>query len=447
MALQHLSFLVGKHFALRRVHELCEVRQRKWSLAGPLAPLDADEIRRLLAALVGRHLLVREADGSYSVHPAVRDHFSRRGGLSDSEAWHELIRWHLFSLVQRPGKHRPEDAGTLDVVEEAIHHACAAGRAEEGLRLYREVLGGVRHLAWKLGEVTRGLRIFRGFQPCPDDWELAWYLRALGELEEAYRCNELPYFRADLRLLQGRLPEVAAEDEPSRTAIAAFLMGEKPEGDRVPPQPLSCAVPRDQLLVYLGRLAEVRHAAGLERFFHEIGWEGDRVRCLLVQADVAWRQANLPECRRLLDEAASWVLHSGSVEHLSLLHLVTARAARAGEDFETAARAVTDGLHTARQAGLGLYEVELLCEQSQIALAQGEASRAEAAARAALGRATAETCRFLWGAAAAGHWLGQSLVAQGRAAEARTILEKTLAWRRHLGDPGIVQTERLLAKL
>ncbi len=41
----------------------------------------------------------------------------------------------------------------------------------------REVLGGMRHLAWKLGETARGLRILRGFEVCPDRDALAWFLR------------------------------------------------------------------------------------------------------------------------------------------------------------------------------------------------------------------------------------------------------------------------------
>ena len=90
-----------------------------------------------------------------------------------------------------------------------------AGRRRRG-RLYVNVLGGHRHLAWKLGEMARGLRILQGFDPCPDRWALGWYLRAMGELESAYEQNPLPYFRADIRLLQGRLPEVEAEGDPGR---------------------------------------------------------------------------------------------------------------------------------------------------------------------------------------------------------------------------------------
>ena len=113
------------------------------------------------------------------------------------------------------------------------------------------------------------------------------YQRARGELEEAYRNNPLPYFRADLRLLQGRLPEAAAEDDPTRTPLALFLMGRTKE---LPPDTLGAAVPRDQLLLYLGRLDRARRPGTLELLYQDIGWEGDRCRCQLILADVARRQ-------------------------------------------------------------------------------------------------------------------------------------------------------------
>src|SRR5262249_54564289 len=149
----------------------------------------------------------------------------------------------------RPGRKHPDDPATLDLVEEAIHHAAEAGQVEEAFKLYSDVLGGLRHLGWRLGEMARGARILRELQPCPDRWALGWYLRALGELEEAYRHNDLPYFRADVRLLQGRLPEVAAEGDATRSATADFLMGESQD---LPPSVLACAIPRPQILLHLG---------------------------------------------------------------------------------------------------------------------------------------------------------------------------------------------------
>src|SRR5262249_39327647 len=166
----------------------------------------------------------------------------------DRGRWHALLGQQLVSLVQRPGLRLPEDRASLDLVEEAIYHAAAAGASAEAVALYQEVLGGLRHLGWRLGEIARGLRILPGFNPCPDRWALGWFLRALGELEEACQHNDLPYFRADVRLLQGRLPEVEREGDPARSAMAAFLMGRTAT---VPPPALGCAVPRAQAWLYL----------------------------------------------------------------------------------------------------------------------------------------------------------------------------------------------------
>jgi hypothetical protein len=439
-----LRFLTYKHFLLQHVRQLCQFYQRKWELAGPLAHVDAAGLRELLSALVGRHLVLCEADGSYSIHPAVRDHFYQRATASEQASWHDLLREQMVSLIQRPGARRPEDAATLDLVEEAVHHALRAGRPEEAWGLYEDVLGGVRHLGWKLGEMARGLRILRQFEPCPDGWSLGWFLRALGEYEPAYQHNPLPYFRADVRLLQGRLPEVAAEGEESRAAVAAFLMGRT---QTPPPLALGCPVTRAQCLLYLGRLPRARQAASVEGLYQDMGWEGDRARCQLVLAEVARRQADLADCRRQVEAASVWILHSGSVEHLCLYHLIRARAARSGGHLDAAGRAVKEGLHLAGHAGLRLYQVETGCEEAELALARGDAVAAEAAARQALRQATAKDCHFLWGVADAGRLVGLALNARDRPAEARQVWEETLNVCRQIGDPRAEQVEALLARL
>lgn len=438
-----LRYLALKHFALRRVRELCRTRQRKWSVAGPLATLDAAELRQALHSLAARHLVVFEADGSCSVHPAVRDHFGRLA-RAEQESWHDILREQMISLVQRPGVRLPEDRATLDLIEEAIHHALQAGKRQQAEDLFTQALGGLRHLAWKLGEMNRGLRILRSFDPCPDPSALAWFLRALGEYDEAFKHNTMAYFRADILLLQGRLPEVAREEDSARTATAAFLMGESKE---LPPDLLGCAVPRDQLQLLLGRLDRVQRIDVVEKLYESAGREGDRARCQLLLAEVARRQDHWYVCQQHRTAAARWILHSGSVEHLCLLHLTEARAHRQMEDRATAARAVSDGLHLARRCGLRLYLIDLLCELAEQHLAGLEATEAEAAAREALGQSLAADCRFLWGAAEAGHLLGQSLVQQRRVVAAGAALEEALNHRRRLGHPQVAQTEALLRQL
>jgi ATP/maltotriose-dependent transcriptional regulator MalT len=198
------------------------------------------------------------------------------------------------------------------------------------------------------------------------------------------------------------------------------------------------------LRLYLGQLHRLGRSSLLESFYHDIGWEGDRARCQLFLAEAARRQADVQRCHQLVEAASGWILRSGSVEHLCLLHLVRSRAARVHGDHEQVRRAVEEGLHLARQCGLGLYLVELLCAQSEVWRDVGDLHAAEQAARAALQHASAAECQFMWGAALAGHLLGQALLDQQRLREACKFLEKTLSLRCSIGDPGAEATKRLL---
>jgi hypothetical protein len=436
-----LYWLCLKHEALRRVHELCRLHRHKWALAGPLAALDASGLHQVLDSLVGRHLVLRESDGSFTAHPAVRDHFALLGSATERGHQHELLRTQLMSLVHQPGLKHPQDRVTLDLVEEAIYHALQAGQTREAFRLYEGTLGGLRHLGWKLGEMVRGLRILRGFDPCPDRWALGWFLRALGEFEEAYANNDLPYFRADIRLLQGRLPAVEREGESTRTATAQFLMGRT---TKLPPSMLGCAVPRAQILLYLSQLTKCWQVSQLDPLYQLMGYEGERARCQLLAAEAARRQTDHDSCRKNLEAASDWILHSGSVEHLCLYHLMRARTATNTGRREEAQRAVNEGLHLCRVHGLGLYHIELLCLQGEINLARGDAPAAERMAQEALWRATADDCRFAWGEAESRHLLGKALAGQQRLEEAREALQTAQQLRQRIGDPRRQETERLL---
>src|SRR5208337_3716314 len=133
---QGLQMFAVKHRVLRQVRQLCSLYHQKWRASGPLAALDAQELGQVLSALVGRHLVLREADQSVSVHPAVRDYFSQLTPASERGFWHHLIGEQLIRLVQRPGSRLPADPASLDLAEEAISHALAAGRTEQAWSLY-----------------------------------------------------------------------------------------------------------------------------------------------------------------------------------------------------------------------------------------------------------------------------------------------------------------------
>jgi hypothetical protein len=244
--------------------------------------------------------------------------------------------------------------------------------------------------------------------------------------------------------LQGRLPQVAAEGDEARSAVAAFLMGRT---KALPPSVLGCAVPRLQLLLYLGRHSAAWHTTGMEQLYGDLGWGGEEARYRLLLAELWRRQSDVAAARRYLDEASGWVLHSGSAEHLALLHLVRARLSRSVGEGEAAQRAVAAGLHVARHCGLGLALIELLCEQAEIALARSDPAVAEDYACAALERAVAEDCRFIWGETSALHVWGCTLVAQNRTQEALAVLTKALERSDQLGDARARAIEELLAQV
>ncbi len=415
-----------KHLALRRVREICKLYQQKWRASGPLASLDSQSLHDALEGLVRRHLALREADGSVSVHPAVRDYFGQLATSSEQGFWHQLIGEQLISLVRKPGWRLPTDKASLDLVEEAISHAVRAAETAKAQGLYFQVLGGHRHLAWKLGEMARGLRILRGFNPCPDHWAMGWYLRALGELDLAYEQNHLPFFRADIRLLQGRLTEVEKEGDAARSEVAQFLMG---RSARLPADALGCVIPRVQLLIYLGRMADAWQATQPEQVYNLIGWEDDRTRCQLYRAEVASRLGDAEGTERSLDDATTWILHSGSVEHLCVYHLVRARIAMRSREVVAARSAVDEGLHLARRCGFGLYHIELLTVSAELLLADSQAVAAEQAAREALRMASSPECQFRWGAAESARLLGEALLAQDRLTEGMAAIKEARSLR------------------
>jgi hypothetical protein len=440
LALQQITV---KHRVLCLVRTVCRLHQQKWQASGPLALFDSAGLSSVVSALVGRHLVLREADGSLSVHPAIRDYFAHVASASERGFWHQMIGEQLISLAQRPGLRLPEDQAALDLVEEAINQAQAASQHEKAWELYVHVLGGHRHLVWKLGETARGLRILSSFDPCPDRWALGWHRRALGELDVAYAQNPFPYFRADVRLLQGRLPLVQREGEPARAAIADFLMGKTA---KLPPNPLGCAIPRAQILLCHGGAQQLFLASEPEEVYETIGWEDDRSRSRLYRAEAACLIGDEAFAKESLDEAARWVLHSGSIEHLCLYHLIRCRIAKSAGQLTKAKRAVDDGLHLARQSGLGLYHIELLCELAELFLRADDWSAAESA-REAYRLASAPECQYLWGAAAAGHLLGGALIGMKRLEEARSTLEAAHSLRLGIGDCRACHTEALLKAL
>src|SRR5262249_19102521 len=122
-----------------------------------------------------------------------------------------------------------------------------------------------------------------------------------------------------------------------------------------------------------GQLQRVRRSWHRIALYEDIGWDCERARCQLLLAEAYGQQGDAEQARGHLTTASKWILHSGSVEHLCLLHLIQTRLARSARDGEAAQQAVSAGIRLARQCGLGLCLIELLCEQSEVCLARADA--------------------------------------------------------------------------
>lgn len=179
---------------------------------GGAVPTDVTdiELKGLLKSLIDQHLVLEEGRDSYTVHPAVRDHFYHL--FVNPAEIHLAVSGHFRMLSDRPGSDLPEDKTTLNHLEELIYHLLAAGDIDEAERVYQERLGGVWHLT-QIGEFARGYRILKQF-PSPIDMDgLLRFRRGIGDLptEEEWQTaeGELSFFSANglenARLLRGQL--------------------------------------------------------------------------------------------------------------------------------------------------------------------------------------------------------------------------------------------------
>jgi hypothetical protein len=408
----------------------------KETVAGALQGTTLEQMKAYLEELVNRHLALRDRRGKLTVHPAVRDHFYHL--FREPEVMHEAVRQHLSSLTSRPGIGPPSDKATLDLLEELIYHALQAGSAREAAEIYRHRLGGNDHLNAKLGEYARAYRILRAFPECPDRSAMYHCLRAFGRFEEALEWRPQNRY---IRILNGRLTALAGDASDTTRLFVRFLQG---ESVAIPERSPDLPIPAAMLHLLQGDLAEARRVAEAERQLSL--YQDDIVRNDLALAEVARREGDLTGSRERLEKASAWILHSGSQEHLCLLHLIRARLALDERRLAAARNLLDEGLHAANEAGFVLLRVELLIEYGRLCLLEREANAAETAAREALDLARDPECRYVWGEAAAGHLSGESLAAQERWEEARAILTETLALRRRINDPAASWTDRLIAQ-
>jgi len=449
-------------------------------IAGPLKGQSEAEIGNMLKHLLGLHLVLKESDREFTVHPAVRDHFYR--GFANPTVFHQAVRRHFSSLVGRPGTALPDDLDTVDLLEELIYHTLKTNGLGEAEEIYRYRLGGYQHLAWNLGQFSRCIRILNQFPRCPDLSGLRWCYRAVGDLD-AVRALIDPddtWWLGMIGCLRSRFRETANllagnRDDPI-LAIARTLSGqERPDVLSSTPVWLGLPISPAECYIQAGRLDEAEsyvrnYRATIEHEQRGYIWNDELARCDLTEAEIHRQRGELEECQRLVDQGMKWVLRSGSQEHLCLLSLARARLEASRGNTQSAEGMLGEGLHVAEQCGLGYYHIELLIEQADLALAKGQFSLVVDSCCTALNGMLRSTrgpapipnldvqdlillganhpsCQYAWGAARASFLFGQALNLQGKSDESRKVHESLLDPMKRLGHPWLDKLESSLKSM
>jgi hypothetical protein len=351
-------------------------------VAGPLARMTQLDVVERLDSLVSYHLVLRENNGSYTVHPAVRDYFYQT--FANVKDMHNAVRTRLSDLVDRPGAQLPTDRAVLNLLEELIYHSLAAGRVLEARTVYEHRMGGAWHLGRVLGEFARGYRILMQFPEVFDVDGLLRYRRGIGDLptenEWAEHREKLVCFNLnehDTMLLLGELPKLSSPE-------AEFLMGKK----RLPNFSADYA-PRFSAIVRSPRLEE----GGFE------GSPPNRATGRLWSAELEIRRRNLTLAQDWIDRASEWILSSGSQEHLCIFHLTRARLAFASQNWGAAESALTEGLLIATKCRFRIFQIDLLLVRGEAKLRSHDKAGARAAAADALRLAEEASCQYALAAA------------------------------------------------
>lgn len=343
------------------------------NISGTLATIDEASLRACLSSLVDHHLLYRESNDRFTVHPAVRDHFYRL--FRDPANVHRAIADHLSSLTDRPGIGLPTDKESLDLLEELIYHAIRAEAVDKAAEVYFSRLGGNDHLNGRLGEYARCFRILQAFPTCPDPSGMCHCERAFGNLDEALAWR--PQNRYIL-LIRGDLSELSRDAAEGTSAIAKSMQGDTGVGipDRSPDFPIPSAMAHmfRSDLDAARRIAETELAVSI--------YEDDRIRNLLVLAEVYRQEQRISAAQEVLERASEWILQAASQEHLVTLHYVRGQIAADEGQVEAATFALEEGLAIAGesdflifQALFGLLRCRLLLLQGDTASAKTEALR------------------------------------------------------------------------
>lgn len=187
----------------------------------------APALPRLLQRLVDRGLVFRypavDRTLTWTAHPFVRDRFAGLLGCPAEGVFNAVALRLGHGLEQRPAN-KPTETAVLDRYEQLIEMTRLAGRAEKAFNLFRDGMGGYKHLGLKLGEYARGQSILRGF--LPPDGAPERFGEGMPALLQSVALNELAWGEGRLgRLLEAL--ELRREDDgrkrllddPARTSI------------------------------------------------------------------------------------------------------------------------------------------------------------------------------------------------------------------------------------
>jgi tetratricopeptide (TPR) repeat protein len=334
-------------------------------IAGSLAGMDAKGLEAHISKLVDRHLVYREVNNKFTVHPAVRDHFYRL--FRDPKAVHGAIAKHFSTLTDRPGIGLPTDKESLDLLEELVHHAIHSGSYDEAAELYFSRLGGNDHLNGRLGEYARTFRILSAFPECPDPSAMYHCERAFGNFERALDWRPQNRY---IDLLAGHLLKLSTDSSEPTRLVAQALMG-KPVSipDRSPDFPVCSAMAH----LFRGDPDSAKRVAELEMGVSI--YEDDRVRNQIALAEAYRMEGKFGHAKDLIEAASEWVLQSASQEHLSSLHLARANLAIDERQKDVATSAISEGLTISHEAGFRLHEVLFLLALARDLDMRGEASQ------------------------------------------------------------------------
>ncbi|MBS1708382.1 MAG: hypothetical protein JSS65_06620 [Armatimonadetes bacterium] len=418
------------------LESIVQIFRKNPEAAGSLAGKSALALQEPADRLVAHHLVHLDADGSYTVHPAVRDHFYRT--FRDASTVHGAITQHLLDLSGRPGIGLPTAKASLDLLEELVHHALRSGHHQEAWDVYSTRMGGDEHLNVNLGEYSRSFRILSQMPPGTDPSAEYHCYRAFGSLQQAQARRPQNSY---IRLIGDNLAELASDSLHATRVVAQFLRGSEislPE--RLADFPLSLA----QVYLCADKVAQAESAAIRER--EESMFQDDTVRCEIALAEVSRRNGNTKLAMERLVEPSEWAMRSGSCEHLAALFLVRGALETDMGQTRSALTTFEEARQICQDGNFRLLKIDVLVALANLYLKTQNLKDAIEAAALAVLYAAAPTMGYVWGECRALRVHADACLASGLGTEAKASLVRLMELQRSLGLRIATVTEQEIRK-